>query len=225
MRTHTEFLDISKLASAHGASTIIRVAMVCNDLATANLGLGHFTNIKSNALNHVLQGSRLYFVRMSCGHIREGIGTIEAIKNDTVLDAFVKKCDVRVQSAFAELSECLPDGKNRKEFMEYVKPIRDTVAFHYDQIQVNSALAERAKRMSTDLSSLTIGEDIHSSRFEFADIILDTIVCRNLWKIPLGADGRLEADRITEWCFQKSIQFLDFGGEFVRRFLKEHAKV
>lgn len=134
------------------------------------------------------------------------------------IDTLVKRCDVRVQSAFAELSACLPNGKSHKEFVEYIKPVRNTVAFHYDQIQVNSAMAERAKRMSTDLSSLTIGEDIHS-------LILDTIVCRNLWKIPLGADVRQEADRITEWCFQKSIQFLDFGGEFVRQFLKAHAKV
>ena len=225
MRTHTEFIDFSKLANAHGVPTVVKIALVCNDLATANSALGHFTNLKSNALNHVVQGSRLYFVRMSCGHLREGIGAIEAIKNDAILDTFVKKCDVRMQSTFVELSECLPNGKSHKEFVAYIKPVRNTVAFHYDPIQISSALAERAKRMTTDISSLTIGEDIHSSRFEFADIILDTIVCRNLWKIPLSADVRIEADRIADWCFQKSIEFLDFGGEFVRRFLKEHAKV
>jgi hypothetical protein len=60
-------------------------------------------------------------------------------------------------------------------------------------------------------------------RFEFADVLIDTIVCRKLWAIPLGADVRQEADRIADWCCTKSIEFLDFGGDFVTWFLLEHA--
>jgi hypothetical protein len=223
MRTQTDFFKLSKFAIADGAPLVVRVAMVCNDLAIANSALGHFTNIQSNALNHVRQGGRLYFVRMSCGHLREGIKAVEEITHHKGLSNLVKKCDSRVQSAFAELCDCLPKGKNHNEFTQYVKPIRNTVAFHYDSAQVISALKDRAKRLPDSVFSMTIGEDIHSCRFEFADIIIDTIVCRNLWKIPIKADGQVEADRISDWCFKKSVQFLDFGGEFVRRFLKEHA--
>ncbi len=70
---------------------------------------------------------------------------------------------------------------------------------------------------------MTIGDDIHSSRFDFADVVLDTIVCRKLWEIPVTVDVRAEADRIADWCFRRSVQFLDFGGDFVSRFLREHA--
>ncbi|HKM79542.1 MAG TPA: hypothetical protein VJY15_01075 [Candidatus Acidoferrum sp.] len=223
MRTHTEFFSFSRFANAEGASLVARVAMVCNDLAIANSAMGYFKNIESNAVSHIRQGAPLYFVRMSCGHLREGFKVVGEIRNHAALGDLVTKCDARVQSAFMELSECLPMGQHHKEFTQYIKPIRDTIAFHYDLSQVSSALEQRAKRSAGGLCSMTIGEDIHSCRFEFADAILDTIVCRNLWKIPLDADGRTEADRISEWCFQKSVQFLEFGGEFVRRFLKEHA--
>ena len=51
MQTHTEYFKYSKLANADGASTVVRVAMVCNDLMIANSLLGHYTKIDSNALN------------------------------------------------------------------------------------------------------------------------------------------------------------------------------
>jgi hypothetical protein len=47
--------------------------------------------------------------------------------------------------------------------------------------------------------------------------VLDTIVCRRLWQIPLDKDLRVEADRIADWCFQKSVQFFDFSEDFVWR--------
>ena len=80
------------------------------------------------------------------------------------------------------------------------------------------ALELRAAQLVV-LGSMTIGEDVHSSRCEFADVVLDTVVCRSLWKIPVGTDVRAEADRISEWCFKKSLEFLTFGGDFVSRFL------
>lgn len=58
MRTHTKFFNFSKLARADGASTVVRVAMVCNDLAIANSALGHFKNLSANALSHVRQGNQ-----------------------------------------------------------------------------------------------------------------------------------------------------------------------
>ncbi len=53
MRTHTKFFNFSKLARADGASTVVRVAMVCNDIAIANSSMGHFKNLSANALSHV----------------------------------------------------------------------------------------------------------------------------------------------------------------------------
>jgi hypothetical protein len=223
MRTLTKFLNFSKLARAVGSSTVVRVAMVCNDLAIANSALGHFKTLPSNALSHIRQGGPLYFVRMSCGHLREGMKAIHAIKNDAALTSLVAKCDQRAQTAFGQLCECLQGGKDHANFRRFIPSVRDKTAFHYDTTEIMEALEFRTKHHSNSLCALTVGEDIHSCRFDFADVVIDTIVCRKLWGIPVGADVREEADRIADWCCTKSIEFLDFGGDFVTRFLQEHA--
>jgi hypothetical protein len=170
MRTHTKFFSFSKLANADGASTVVRIAMVCNDLVIANSSMGYFKNLPSKALSHIKQGAPLYFVRMSCGHLREGMRTIQEIVNHFALAALVKKCDYHAQSAFAHLCECLPAGKDHSEFQRYVLPVRNKTAFHYDPGQVEAALEFRIKQHSNSLCSMTIGEDMHSSRFDFADV-------------------------------------------------------
>lgn len=223
MRTHTRFLSFSKLANADGASIVTRVAMVCNDLAIANSSMGRYQKIESPALSHIRQGGSMYFVRMSCGHLREGVRAIQNVKEHPALSALVSKCHARAQSAFGNLCECLPNGKDHATFARYVKPIRNTIAFHYDSKEVAWALNDRVHRPSASkVCSATIGEDVHSTRFEFADALLDTIVCRKLWGI-LDADANREADRISDWCFQKSIEFLDFGENLVHLFLSQHA--
>jgi hypothetical protein len=223
MRTHTKFFNFSKLARADSASTVVRVAMVCNDLAIANSSLGHFKNLSANAMSHVRQGGALYFVRMSCGHLREGMKAVQQIRDDVALSVLVTRCGAPAQSAFAQLCECLHAGKHQAEFQRYVLSVRDKTAFHYDTSEIKQALEFRTKHHSNSLCAMTIGEDIHSCRFDFADVVIDTVVCRKLWALPIGVDVRAEADRISDWCCTKSIEFLNFGGDFVTRFLQEHA--
>jgi hypothetical protein len=221
MRTHTKCFNFSKLAVADGASAVVRVPMVCNDLAVANSSLGHYKKLPGS-MSHIRQGGALYFVRMSSGHLREGIKTIQTIKNHARLSALVARCAPHAQSAFAQLCECLPGGPRRSEFEQYVFSVRDKAAFHYDLAEVTEALEFRRKHHANSLCSMTLGDDLHSHRFEFADVLIDTIVCRKLWAIPMSADVREEADRISDWCCTKSIEFLDFGGDFVTRFLQDH---
>jgi hypothetical protein len=58
IRTHTNFFNFSKLAIAYGASAVVRVAMVCNDIAIANSSLGHYKSLSANALSHIRQAER-----------------------------------------------------------------------------------------------------------------------------------------------------------------------
>lgn len=223
MRTHTKFFSFSRLAIANGAPAVVRVAMICNDLAIANSALGHFKTLSQNALSHIRQCGALYFVRMSSGHLREGMKAIGAIKNSPALSALVARCNPPAQSAFARLCESLHGGKQNGQFKQYVLSVRNKTAFHYDLAEVGEALEFRRKHHSTSPCGVTMGEDLHSCRFEFADVLIDTIVCRKLWGIPMKADVREEADRIADWCCTKSVEFLIFGGDFVTRFMREHA--
>lgn len=156
---------------------------------------------------------------MSCGNLKEGVEALEHIRRSPQLLDIVGRCSPRAQSAFRELCECLRGGKENNRFREYVGWIRNRVGFHYNNGDVRWALD--ATKQSGSLS-LTGGEDIHSTRFEFGDDILDTIVCRRFWHIGADANLRLEADRIADWCFTKSICYLQFGEDFVIRFLREH---
>lgn len=194
--------------------------MVCNDLALANSLMGHYKEMKSGILSHIQRGARMYFVRMSCGHLREGITAIGDVKDHPGLSTLVRNCYPRTQDAFAALCECLPGGRDYADFNKYIKPIRNKIGFHYDREKVEWAMKHLAKASPI---TVTIGENIHSSRFEFADEVFDAVVCRKLWQIPLDKDVRAEADRIADWCFQKTVQFFDFSGDFVCRFLSEHA--
>lgn len=225
MHTQTMFISFSKLLGLNGGVVAATVALVCNDLAIANSSLGHYTTMKSKALGHIRRGGRLYFARMHCGHLSEGMMAIKKIKENPDLSAIAKRCSVKAQEAFHALCRCLPGGTEHNNFDQYVGGVRNRVAFHYDPNDLQRAIEDRSRRTIADVSPMTAGDDIHSTRFEFGDHLLDSIVCRRLWRIPRNKDVREEADRIADWCDRKCREFLQFGQEFVPSFLRGRATV
>jgi len=224
MHTATLFVSFPKLAAVDGAIPAIRVALVCNDLAIANSSLGRYQQL-AGAMSHISRGGQMYFARVSCGHLNEGMEAIAEINKRPVLKGVVDGCSAQARSAFADLSDCLRGGSQHAKFERLVGWIRNRVAFHYDPNDLRWALDRRAGASTGSVSSMTAGEDIHSTRFDFGDDLLDTIVCRKLWKIPSDADTRPEADRISDWCFQKILRFLEFGEDFVPVFLRKNGVV
>jgi hypothetical protein len=224
--THTSTLIVSfsKLAQAEGAIPVIKVALVCNDLAIANSSLGRYQQL-TGAMSHISRGGQMYFARVSCGHLNEGMEAIDEIAKHAGLRAVVDECGTQARSAFADLSDCLRGGSQHKKFERLVGWIRNRVAFHYGPSDLRQALDRRAGASTGSMSSMTAGEDIQSTRFDFGDDLLDTIVCRELWRIPSDADASAEADRISDWCFQKTLRFLEFGEEFVPMFLRKNGVV
>jgi hypothetical protein len=145
-------------------------------LAIANSSMARYKPTEPSTLNHIERGARMYFARMSCGHLREGFRAIQAVRDDPVLAAFVNRCEPYAQAAFADLCECLEAGKNHTEFEKYVLSIRNKASFHYESNQITSALEDRVNRpTSSGVCSITMGENIHSNRLEFADAILDKV--------------------------------------------------
>lgn len=197
--------------------------MVCNDLAIANSCMKNYQENGSPVLAHVRRGGRLYSARMMSGHLHEGLKALQAIKESLSLSKLVRQCGPKAQNAFGNLCECLVGGNAKQEYEKYVGLIRHKVAFHYDPTMLDKAIEDRAQREESDRSSLTAGPDIHSNRFEFGDDILDSIVCRQLWNIPRTSDLRAEADGIAMWCGQKCLEYLQFGEDFVPRFLRENS--
>ena len=102
MRTKTLLISFSKLSRIEGAVSVIKVALVCNDLAIANASMSHYRTM-TGSLGHVGLGGLLYFSRVSCGHLYEGMEAIEEIRDHPALRDLVTDCSQEAQSAFSDL--------------------------------------------------------------------------------------------------------------------------
>ncbi|MGA3208765.1 MAG: hypothetical protein ABSE05_13205 [Syntrophales bacterium] len=218
------FVDLTRLqALGERASVIIRLMMAGNDIALANQCLGYYKAKESQVNNDIRHGAELYFVKMQCGHLNEAIKLIEEIDNDKYLLERVERCSKFAIDAFAKLKKCLRGGSDERKFAQYIGQIRHNTAFHYSNELVGRALADRAGRPESRLSKITAGDNISLWRLHLADDILESIVLRQIWKIPRAANLQHEADNITAFGGDLCVAFLNFSGEYIFRFVKEHA--
>ena len=222
-RTHTLFINLESLHSSDTKSqTVIRLMMACNDISIANNCQSMFKEHQSPISSHVQKGALMYFVRLQCGHLNEALKVIEEIKNDHYLSNIIDRCSQDGKDAFAKLIACLKGGSDHRQFQKYVGQIRHNTIFHYSDKLVDNALTDRASRSEAHLSKITYGDHISLSRFELADDIVDSIVCRHIWKIPRSENLREEADRISDFGFGLCESLLIFGGEFIYRYIKDY---
>jgi len=218
MRTRTLFISYERLAAADSGVAVATLGLVCNDLAIANSSMARYNKLRSGTLAHIRRGGRMYFSRMMCGHLNEAMEALEQIRADSGLMQLVHQCSSVARQAFANLCKCLRGGSEHRRFNRYVGWVRHRVAFHYQPNDLKWAMEDRGNRAIT--GTLTAGWDIHTTRFEFGDDLIDSIVVRKLWKISRSKDLRQEADRIGDWCNTKCLEFLQFSQEFVPSFLR-----
>jgi hypothetical protein len=55
-------------------------------------------------------------------------------------------------------------------------------------------------------------------------MITDSIICRQIFAIPSGADLRAEADKIADFGGQICVSFLDFAGNYAFQFVRDFAQ-
>jgi hypothetical protein len=227
-RSRTVFIDLQRLSSCgNDASIIIRLMMACNDLFLANQFLSMCQGAQPPIHKHVQRGAMMYFVRLQCGHLNEAMKIITEIKQDKKLCDEVKKCSRPAQESFTELTSCLSGGANEKKFNQDVGKIRHNTVFHYDERArlIKTALRDRAGRQAARPSKITTGDRINLIRFELADDIIDTIVCRQIWGIPRQSNLREEADRHAKFGSDLCKSFLVFSDEFILRYIEDRAAI
>ena len=224
--TKTIYVDIQRLHSnGPDAVLIIQLMRAADDIALANQGLNFFKQDKPRIMQHVQLGARRYFIRLQCGHVSEGIKLIEEFNQRPNLISIVPGCPPHIQGAHQRLMEVLPNGSRRNLFEKWILPIRNRLAFHYEKSLFERAIKSRAERLLKQISSITRGSDIGLCRFGVADDIEDTIVCRLLWRIPIQADLRAEADRRADFGSDLCSDFLNFVGEIAFRYIKDNAAI
>lgn len=199
--------------------------MVCNDIALANQCLKKFKEEQSKIRKPVQRGALMYFVRLQCGHLNEGLKIIQEINDNRNLSEGIERCSQAAKDSFKRLANCLKNGTENKKFEKYVERIRHKTIFHYDKKLVERALSDRASREEAKRSKITLGDDISLFRFEVSDDIVDSMVCRYICNIPRNADIRKEIDEIMVWASDIGKSLLDFGGEFIYKYIQEHAAI
>jgi hypothetical protein len=82
-------------------------------------------------------------------------------------------------------------------FRSFGRTARNKVAFHYDRDHVRQSLADVTNESSEPLAKITLGTDYYLSRFNLADTLMDSIVVRQVMRIPRC--GNVDAFKSLGW--------------------------
>lgn len=220
-RTLTRYVNFETLlARGECATIVIQLMMACNDLSLANWALGEWKKEQSISRKGRQIGAGMYFVRTQLAHLHEGLKIIEAIRNNPTLSSLVERCDVQTKESFQNLEQFLPGGPKRDEFERLVGKVRHNLTFHYNNCDklIKRALTDRAARSEARISSITRSDIAYLWHFKVADDLIDSIVVRQIWKIPRGTDLRVEADNVAIYVHQIFLWFMDFSTEFIWKY-------
>ena len=219
--TGTRFVNFETLnIRGQGAATVVKLMMACNDLTITNQALGDWKQEERPGRKPRQTGACMYFIRAQMAHLHEGMKIIEDIRNDNTLSMLVNRCDTQTQQSFRELEQHLHGGLKRDRFEQLAGRIRHNLTFHYDEsgTLIERAISDRAGRTEAQISTITRGSTAHLWHFKVADDVVDSIVVRQIGKIPREADLRAEADAMIDEVHQIALSFLDFSGEFIWKY-------
>ncbi len=218
--TETSFVYFDSLRAAGSAGGIIvRLMMASNDISIANQSQAHYETGLPRNQRHVSQGARMYFVRLQLGHLNEALKIVADVRDSQRLTMVLARCSPKCQLRFDRLVECLPGGQEHSKFKKYIMLARHKIIFHYDAKMVQRAIEDRAERTEARRSKLTRGDHMNLWRFHTADDVLDSIICRQIWKIPRDADLRAEANRLAAFTHDLTVDYLEFAAALVCKFL------
>ena len=220
-RVQTRYVDFQTLEARGGSAAIIlKLMMACNDLQLANQALSEWKQEQPALRKPRQTGAAIYFVRLELSHLFEGLKVIDQIRKDPTLFSLVSQTDVQTQQCFANLQQFVPGGVRRGEIQKLMGRVRSNLTFHYEESGklIAKAISDRAARPEARVSSVTRGSTAYLWHFKAADDIVDSVVVRQIWGIPLHADVRSEADKIADELHQIFLWFVDFSGEFIWKY-------
>lgn len=226
MATSTSYTTFDKLVGRGDESIIvIKLMMAFNDLALANEGLAIFKAQYAEKRTDKNRGAGMYFVRLQASHLYEAMEIVDAIASHERLRDVVSRCSELAKAAFERLVALRCDEAQERKFEQFVGRLRNNVTFHYDESGelVKRAMERRAKNAEGNFTSITRGTEPYSWRFKAADDVVDSIVCREIWKIPDDADLRTEADTAADYGHAIFLDFADFASEFVTKYVRDGA--
>lgn len=172
---------------------------------------------------HLAKGALMYFVRLQMAHLTEGMKVLQQLETVPSFKRVFSSCRSSAQEAYKRLIPFTQPGPEKTWFDNNVATTRSNLTFHYHESGkwINWALADRASRAVAERSSITYGDHGHLWRFHIADNILDSIMCRKIWKIPKSSDVQKEADIVISKIYNIYRNFINFALVFMLEYLKQ----
>ena len=223
-RTRTLYVDIRKLSrKPEEASVIIRLMMVCNDLAVSNAKLLEVSEQDTVIPDHVRWGTKLYFLRLGIGHLNEAMKVVADLRGRPPMLRLIGECSSHGRACFDQLASCLKGGADFDKFKAQIMMIRNKTAFHYDDMLVQTALVDRAST-TKKTHSVTMSHDVRDMRYGVADDILSTLIVHQVWK----AKGLEMNDKLPEVlaftnCLVRAL--LEFAAEFTMLYIRQNVSI
>ena len=138
---------------------------------------------------------------------------------------FLKEAKQQNEATVDAAAKAISRFEDYNKYRDYILKVRQKTVFHYDGKLVEKALADRANRTEAKISKITRGDHISLWRFDLSDDIVDSLICRQLWKIPREENLREKADEISDFGSNLCVSFLDFCGEYIFSYIKEKATI
>lgn len=203
--------------------------MAFNDLLLANISLSRYQDGKITADKYIKDGATMYFVRLQIGHLHEALKIVKDFKDCSQLHNSISSGNKGVINAYNKLCQYIEEGSNYRDFQKYFGLVRNNLSFHYHDNGkwIKEALKNRIRIKKQATSRITYGE-LEDTRFELADQIVDSIVCRHIFNIPYEVDlekNRKELDRILKLGSDIGRAFLVFVGGFMYHYSDTHLGV
>ena len=153
----------------------------------------------------------MYFVRLQIGHVLEAMAIIKWMNRQPTLKPYISSLSRKHQESYTTLLEFI----GSRDFV-IMQDIRNKLTFHYDLNLVGQTLRQFRSSFGMLSASITIAEDNSEWYFQPADQIIDKIVVREFFGIPLTADVRSSVDQVMDRLADLIEHLGDFAGNFIQ---------
>jgi hypothetical protein len=214
-RSTTRVIRTAALASNEQlAPILLRLMMAVNDISLANAALKEWDETEDPRKRARKDGGKLYYGRMQMGHIYEALLIIKDIKERPSLRGYVDRCDPRTIASFARVEAFLDSPDYRVALR-----LRNNAAFHYDDTLALRYLKNIRDRFPDHSSLYSLGSEQLDWYFEIGDLVLDTIVVRDIFRLNDRNELRGPIETVLDRLFQMAVAFMDFAGHFLRHYV------
>ncbi len=165
---------------------LLRLMAACNDLMLSTELMSKSVKLsdpKSEVETIKINGERLYYFRLICGHLHEGLVVFRSFCQHKEVRKTFSKSSKEDQEHFDKLLKVTDDSNAQNLFKTILKPLRSDVSFHYPREIFKKSFSE-LEQTSLKPKMVTGGDKYIDMRYVIVDDILADIYSQKLGDTP-----------------------------------------